>query len=342
MRKLISIFAMVCACSVFIFADDAVSPQGLRIMPVYLSELANLNDYNVFANGGWDGNWYIGYNVCWMEELPPAPVSVYRKAYIGVKIGRAKTQAVAGKPQWEKEPIPGSIYVALSSTPAWKGDAKYFLADSRELPVEPDAENAQTGVGEARWFWVEVPLTAVSTVTPNYVAVFSPTESFVSAANSPIIGAGWGSQKVNTWMNTDVRGYAPMRAADSLKTPITVFEPAIAMKLIPALGTEKSIKVSIDRIADGRVKTADKVFVADVAGDAIERVWLETSVDGKHWEKHGRPLYSAPYMLTLKADALPDGKVMIRVSAVDVWENTGHSDPAEILISRPAPVPAKK
>ena len=54
------------------------------------------------------------------------------------------------------------------------------------------------------------------------VAVFSPTEYFVSIASAPIIAAGWGSQKVNTWMNTDVRGYAPMRANDSLKTPITV------------------------------------------------------------------------------------------------------------------------
>jgi hypothetical protein len=277
-----------------------------------------------------------------MEELPPAPISVYRKAYIGVKLGRAKTQMVAGKPQWEKEPIPGSIYVALSSTPAWKGAEKYFLADSRELPVEADPENAQTGVGEARWFWAEVPLTAVSTSAPNYVAVFSPSEYFVSTASSPIIAAGWGSQKVNTWMNTDVRGYAPMRASDALKTPITVFEPAIAMKLIPALGTEKTIKVLIDHIADGRAKTADKVFVADIAGDGIERAWLEISADGKHWEKQGRALYSAPYMLTLKAANLPDGKVLVRIAAADIWENTGYSAPAEILISRPGPAPVKK
>jgi hypothetical protein len=338
MRKYIALLAALCACTIFAFADESSSLQGLRILPVYLSELANLNDYNVFANGGWDGNWYIGYNVCWMEALPAAPVSVYRKAYIGVKIGRAKTHAVAGKPQWEKEPIPGSIYVSLSSTPAWKGDAKYFLADSRELPVEADPENAQTGVGEARWFWAEVPVTAVSTTTLNYVAVFSPSEYFVSTASAPIIAAGWGSQKVNTWMNTDVRGYAPMRAADSLKTPITVFEPAIAIKLVPALGTEKNIKVLIDHIAEGRAKTADKVFVADIAGDAIERVWLETSVDGKHWEKQGRPVYSAPYMLTLRSGLLPDGKIMVRVAASDVWENTGYSAPTEILISRQEPV----
>jgi hypothetical protein len=301
-----------------------------------------LNDYNLFANGGWDGNWYVGYNVCWMEALPSAPQSVYRKAYIGVKLGRAKTHAVAGKPQWEKEPIPGAIYVALSSTPAWKGDAKIFLADSRELPVEPDAENAQTGVGEARWFWSEVPVTLVSTSTPNYVAVFSPTEYFVSIASAPIIAAGWGSQKVNTWMNTDVRGYAPMRANDSLKTPITVFEPAIAMKLIPALGTEQTLKVLIDHIADGRAKSADKVFVADISGDLIERVWLETSLDGKHWEKHGRPIYAAPYLLTLKAAQLPDGKIEVRVAAADIWENVGYSAATEILISRPKAEPATK
>ena len=109
------------------------------------------------------------------------------------------------------------------------------------------------------------------------------------------------------------------------------------MKLIPALGTEQTIIVKIDRIAEGRVKTADKVFVADVAGGAIERAWLEISTDGKIWNKHGRAVYTVPYVMTLKADQLPDGNTKVRVAAADVWENTGYSESAEILISRPAP-----
>jgi hypothetical protein len=47
-------------------------------------------------------------------------------------------------------------------------------------------------------------------------------------------------------------------------------------------------------------------------------------------------------MLTLKAGALPDGKISVRVAAADVWENIGYSAPSEMQISRPAPPPTKK
>jgi hypothetical protein len=308
---------------------DAVHPP----LPVYLSELSNINDYTLFANNGWDGNWYVGFNVCWIEEIPAPPKGNYRAAYIGTKLGRAKTRPVAGKPIWEKETIPGEIYLSLSSTPAWKPSQRYFVTDAADIPQEGDPENALENAGESRWFWVQVPLDAVNLDGPNYLALWSPTEYFVSVASSPLLAGGWGSQKVNSWLNNDVRGYAPMMPETSCKTAISVFEPAIAMKLIPE-GTEQQISVAITELKDGRDKTSNKTVVAGVTGQEIEKAWLEVSPDGKSWKKHGKYGYSAPFMFTLKADALPDGKYSLRCAAADIWGTIGYSDKIEIQVSR--------
>jgi hypothetical protein len=308
------------------------SSAPLRL-PVYLSELSNLNEYSLFANAGWDGNWYAGFNICWMEALPPAPQGEYRKAFIGAKLGRMKTRPAKGRATWEREPIPGAMYMGLSSTSAWKPAQSYFLTDTADIPLEGDLENALEGVGESEWFWTEVPLKEVNFNGPNYVALWSPTEYFVSAASSPVLAGGWGGQKVNSWMNNDVRGYPPLDPATALKTNITVFEPAIAMKLVPA-DAGQEVHVSIAAVLDGRETTADKTFVAAVTGNAIEKVWLEISPDDKIWKKHGRFVSKVPYRFTLKAAALPNGKIKVRCAAQDAWGFVGYSVPVEIQVSR--------
>lgn len=302
-------------------------------LPVYIAELSNINDYTLFANGGWNGNWYVGFNVCWIEELPTPPKGDYVRAYVGARLGRAKTRPVSGKPVWEKEAIPGEIYMSLASTPSWKATEKYLLTDAGNIPVEGDEENALENAGESRWFWTEVPLEAVNFNGPNYLALWSPTEYFVSIASSPVIAGGWGGQKVNSWLNNDVKGYAPMNPATALKTPLSVFEPAIAMKLVPR-SNDQEVRVTVESITEGRVKTANKTFIASVAGQEIEKAWLEVSTNGGPWHKQGRYVYSAPYMFTLKADALPDGKTAVRCTASDIWGNTGYSKPVELQISR--------
>jgi hypothetical protein len=307
--------------------------QQVRRLPVYIAELSNINDYTLFANGGWDGNWYIGFNVCWIKELPPPPKGDYVRAFIGAKIGRAKTRSVSGKPIWEKEPIPGDIYLSLSSTPSWKATQKYFLTDTGNIPVEGDYENALENVGESRWFWTEVSLDAVNLDGPNYLALWSPTEYLVSIASSPLLAGGWGSQKISSWLNNDIKGYAPMKPATALKTPISVFEPAIAMKLI-SRGSEQDITVTIEGVKEGRSKTSNKTFIASVNGQEIEKAWLEVSVIGGQWQKHGRYVYGAPYLFTLKADSLPNGKIAVRCAAADVWGTIGYSRPVEIQVSR--------
>ena len=313
--------------------DFPISPSQ-RQLPIYSSELSNINDYDGFANGGWDGNWYVGFNVCWIEKFPPPPQNTpLKKVFAGVKLGRMKTRPVTGKPVWEKEPIPGDIYVSFSSTPAWKSNQKYFLVSTEDIPLDADPENVVNGVGESRWFWAEIPLEMLAADSPHYLAVWSPTEYFVSTASSPIIAGGWGSQDANTWLNNDVRGYAPLVAASSLKTPISMFEPGIAMKYIPE-GTDQVIQVSIARVRQGRKRTAQKTISAAVTGEGIERMWLEVSVDGEQWKKHGKYIYSPPYDFTLKPDTLPNGNIKVRCADADMWENRGYSTPIEMSVTK--------
>src|SRR5438477_3405054 len=92
--------------------------------PVFLTQVPNPNDYSLFANGGWDGNWYVGYNTCWIKKLPPIPTGEYSRAYMGAKLGRMKLVANP-KNIWDKQPVPGTIYMAIASTTAWSRDRNY-------------------------------------------------------------------------------------------------------------------------------------------------------------------------------------------------------------------------
>src|SRR5258708_7528191 len=58
--------------------------------PVFVSQVPNPNDYMLFANAGWDGNWYVGYNNGWIKRLPAIPPGNYARAYLGAKLGRMK------------------------------------------------------------------------------------------------------------------------------------------------------------------------------------------------------------------------------------------------------------
>lgn len=313
--------------------ENPLTAEYRKPLPVYMSELTNINDYNIFGNAGWDGNWYVGFNACWMEEIPQPPAGEYKKAFVGVKLGRMKTRRIAGKPVWEKEAIPGLVYAAIASTPAWKSNQQYFIASSEDIPLEADAENALEGVGEARWFWAQVPIESVNLNGPSYIAVWSPSEYFVSVASAPILAGGWGSKKANSWISNDIKGYPPNNSAAALKTPISVFEPAIILKLIPE-GCEQEIPVTVSVIKDGRDRTSNKTFVADIGGDGIEKAWLEISADGNKWVKNSRIIYSAPYMLTLLGDKMPEGKIKVRAAAVDIWGNMGYSKPVEIVVTK--------
>ncbi|MBD3271747.1 MAG: hypothetical protein GF384_04315, partial [Elusimicrobia bacterium] len=125
--------------------------------PVYSADLPNLSDFSLFANTGWDGNWFVGYSKVWIQKIDVTrDKKNFAKTFIGAKLGRMKTQMVDGKPEWESEAVPGSIYIAISSTPTWTKDQQFFLVSTYDIPYEGHHEVAMQKTAESRWFWAEI------------------------------------------------------------------------------------------------------------------------------------------------------------------------------------------
>jgi hypothetical protein len=118
------------------------------IVPTILTLAPSVHDYGRFADGGPDANWYIGFNNAWIVKLPPAPAGDFARAFIGARIGRAKTRPNAQKP-WVRETIPGKVYIGISQTPAWSSEKSFFLAETSDIPAEPDPQASVDGVGAA-------------------------------------------------------------------------------------------------------------------------------------------------------------------------------------------------
>ena len=341
--------------------------------PVIIAEVENLNDFALFATSGWDGNWYVGYNHAWITRLPRTPEGNYVKAYLGAKLGRAKNvigrqleraknhferlknlseekrEASAKQLKYENfkeinkkikelekklsSPHSGKIYIGINSSTRWDKKHSFFLISEEDVPVEGDPEEALEGVGEARWFWVEIPLGLVSFDEENYVAIWSPDENFNSAQVSPILASAWGSKEVNTWLDQESKGKPP----SSLSRSVTIFEPALAIKLVQA--NEKGVSVEIINIGDGEEIKEKRVVTASVSGGDIVKAWLEVSHDkstkqAKKWTRAGRLAFAVPYSITLDPTNLEEGMYHLRVGAEDFWGNVGYSRSIKISVKK--------
>ncbi len=314
--------------------------------PLYLSAAGNPNDYRLFANGGgWDGFWYVGYNRVWIEKIfIPENMSDYKKIFIGAKLGRMKSKQVYnnGKAALDKEAIPGDIFMAVSSTPSWKKSNWKFLAATDDIPFEGDNELAVEQVGESRWFWTEVRSDEINFGGENYIALWSTSAYLTDSSNSPIIAAAWGNKDANSFINDEIKGTPPHNfSTTTLKSPLTVFEPAIAIKFVPELS--QNITVGLMGITEGEKIAEKKVIYASVLANEIQKVWLEISQDNKIWKRHNLISYTSPYIFSLNPKKLSvdigyDNKkraasaIFIRVCATDIWENTGKSPSVKIFI----------
>jgi hypothetical protein len=312
--------------------------------PIYVTGGVPINDYTLFANSGWDGNWYVGYNMCWIKrfskDVLPKNKDLFSKVYIGVKLGRAKTQLkqTVSAP-WEKDVIDGKIYTAISSTPAWKSNQRYFLCSAKDIPTEGDWENAITTTGEARWFYTEIPLEEINLDSDVWVCVYSDTNYFTTASSSPILAGGWrerGQKDTNVWLNNQIKGVPPLNPNNSLTTAIRAFDPAIVLKFVPK-DSSTEVKISVATIVDGRKDTDEKVFFVTAQTPNIERVWMEISQDGKSWQRISKYVYQQPYAFNLNLQSVPEdisGDFFIRFAANDIFENVGYTPNLQLNITR--------
>lgn len=311
--------------------------------PVYVTQVPNPNDYTVFANAGWDGNWYVGYNNGWVKKLPPVPQGSYARAYLGAKLGRMKTLPPVGRPP-EFNPLPGEIWIALASTTAWKPSQSLQLTTTDDIPFEGSPQYPLENVGESEWFWKEIPLSWINGSGDNFVALWSPTPEFVAVSSAPVLAAALGGKELNTWVANRIKGKPP-DAASAMATAVSFFQPAIALKLIP-VGNPHPMAVRIVSWQNGTPDHLKPVVIASVVGESIERVWIERSnpvhsgdvVRGR-FTQVGRSLWKAPYAFSLDQTKLPSGKLQLRAAAVNIWGETAYSEPFKIDVS---PIPPKK
>lgn len=299
--------------------------QQERIAPKYppikyVFHLKDINEYYLYANGGFHADWYVGYNNSWIVKLPPIDKTGYSKAYIGVKLGRAKLDS-------DLNPISGKIYVSIADTPTFTMENSYFLVDSVEIPKEADENESIKGVDSAKWYWSYIPLSKISSKKDNYISVWAQDNDFISSSKSPIIAAGYlNDDEENVWLNRTIKG-SPPYGNNTLETLISGIKPAIGIKLIAPNDYKVVIKNFSSEIEDNNI-----ILNFTVIGVDIQRAWLELSFDKFDWKKITNYLYSSPYSLTLDRNNLPEDMFYLRVAAQDNYENTGYSK--EIVIPK--------
>jgi len=337
LKKRPEIFFLVLGCVALAHAEPQRRDAGF---PVFVASRSNPNEYSVFANNGWDGNWYVGYDTAWIQKLPPLPGGNYARAFIGAKLGRMKTLPPVGRPP-VFNPIPGELWMALSSTTAWTSDHRLRLTTTEDIPLDGNAEYPLENAGESQWFWVEIPTDWINTTGDNYLALWSPTPELVSVSSAPILAAALGGKEAGTWIVSNLTGELPRIPKDPPGAALSFFQPAIALKLIPAEPSGASPVVKAVSWEPGTPAHPKPVITANVSGDSIERAWLEYLAPGQRqgdvvrpqWKKIGRPLWKAPYAFTIAQEELPQGKTQIRVAAADIWERVGISDAFAIEVS---------
>lgn len=290
-------------------------------LPSYVALTPNINDFGRFADGGPDENWYIGVNNAWIVQLPQAPIGEYARAFVGAKIGRAKTRSKQGRP-WERELLPGKVYIAISRTPSFTAENSFFLAETSDIPLEPDAKAYMPGTGKSEWFWAEVPPGMVSFSGPNYLIIWSPTSALTDSASSPILAAFENKTRdegeAHAWNNRSIGGVAPRRQEGTLETPIHNLLPALAIKLVPPNDASVTIHECSVRPAGDNL-----MFRFSAEGEGIESAWLETSQDQLDWERFTRPVRQPPFSYTLLRSRIPPRGAYLRAVARDMLGNDG-------------------
>jgi hypothetical protein len=303
---------------------EMISISSSPVLPTYVALSANINDFSRFADGGPDANWYIGFNNAWLVKLPPAPMGDFTRAFIGAKIGRAKTRPAANKP-WLREIIAGKVYIGVSPRASFTSEQSYFLAETSDIPLEADPQAQVEGAGASVWFWAEVPLNAINFSGPNYLAVWSPTNYFTKASSAPILAAGsiddpQRAKETSAWNNRSISGVPPRIAATSLETPINNINPALAIKLVPQATDEVGVTELTVRQAGRK-----SVVEFSVGGENIVDAWVESSKDQLDWERISPFRRQPPFSFSFTPEKYPAPGEFIRGAARDNAGNVGRS-----------------
>lgn len=288
----------------------------------FIAELPTPGEFTLFANGGWNGNWYVGYNHGWASNLPPVDTEGVEKAYIGARLGRAKTAEQIKKAfrtsndeKTEISPGPYSILICVSRSKEHRPQGQ-VLTTTDKIPLEGSPVAALEGVTESRWFWKEVDKSILSSDSSNYIHIWSEDKELNSVEVSPILAAGTGSNKrENSYL---VKGKEDKKDIRTIK----FFEPALAIKLV---GENPPVpKIEINSFKSHPVILMSQVIDTAVSGKYITEVGIQVN-SGSGWESVEKVAVNPPYNLILDFKTLSPGSYKLRCWAKNWWEQISYS-----------------
>ncbi len=295
----------------------------------FIAELPTPAEYNLFANGGWTGNWYVGKDHGWIKKLPEINTAGYERFFIGARLGRAKTssqvkEVLENVPDDQKiteiNPGPYTIHIGISDIRKQWPEG-HILTTTDRIPREGSPDQAEEYVRESRWFWVEVTKDDFTAQGPNYIHLWSNNDELNGIRTAPILAGGVGSNEgENSFL---VKASGP--------TVIKFFEPALAVKMVKENISPVSVKIT-DFKSHPIVKSRMLVNT-EVSGDYVKEINLEIN-DGTGWEKIGYPVTSPPYNLVLDYRDLPAGEYNIRCRIRGWGENLGFSGEQSFTVTR--------
>ncbi len=296
-------------------------------LPTYLSLADDLSRFGRFADGGSDSNWYIGFNNAWIVRLPPRPAGDFSRAFIGAKIGRAKTKPKKKRP-WERSTISGKVYMAVSQRPAFNPDKSFFLAETADIPLETHSSIYMPGAGSSEWFWAEVPLKLVSSTENNYLIIWSPTREFRDSERAPILAAAQtktSDEESNAWNNHSILGVPPRSEMTALETPINL-KPALAIKLVPQ--NEETVTITAFETLSHEEELLSRF---SVVGRDVEVSWIEMAPDELEWTRVSTYDRYSPFALRIPRSVIPPRGGYLRAVARDAYGNEGQSASIYVL-----------
>ncbi|MGM0442046.1 MAG: hypothetical protein ACQEQC_06480 [Elusimicrobiota bacterium] len=293
----------------------------------FISGLPTPAEYNLFANGGWSGNWYVGYGHGWINKVPRAKTKEYDRFFIGAKLGRAKTEKqiekILGEQESDIEPSDGPyrIHIGLSGSVEQRPQAK-LLTTTDKIPREGSPTRADEYVRESKWFWVEVSEEEINKQDFNYIHLWSPDKELNSVKTAPVLAGGIGEEKGENSFLVKEGGET---------TGINFFQPGLAIKMVKKGSPESSVEITDLRqhpVVDTRMVVNTKV-----TGNYITEVTLEIN-NGNGWKDIGYPVDSAPYDLVFDYKGLPSGDYKVRCCIKDWFENLNFSKEKKFTVPK--------
>lgn len=293
------------------------------ISKVYYFSSQPLNDYNLFANSGWDGNWYIGYNRTWIVKIPVNKIKFdYDEAFIGVKIGRMKGDFIPGKPV--KKQYETNIYIKLLDCKIQK-EKIYKLCSTFDIPMESDFEYAIEETSDSKWFFTKIDKDFLENDCI-YTLIFINDEKFNGISSCPVLAGAWEKVKgsgFEAWIVEPAKG-GEFEMEKMFERRIYSFVPAVCLKLVKY--EESQLNFGINFI---EISTRITRVQLDVKGGIIE-VWAEVATDNKTFGKVSRSVYAPPFDFSIRNDELPKGRFFLRFAFKDEYERVHYSNVFEL------------